>query len=63
MRCSTLGMAAACAAVATAQTPAGSSPSTSKNVGVAFSDITITPGKWISPDGKPPIPTTAQIQF
>ncbi|CCD47715.1 hypothetical protein BofuT4_P036950.1 [Botrytis cinerea T4] len=51
MRLSTLplGIATVCAALTCAQTPADSWPSTSRNIGSAFQNITVTPGKWISP--------------
>ena len=56
MRLSTLplGIATICAALTRAQTPADSWPSTSRNIGSAFQNITVTPGKWISPSGTLP---------
>ncbi|KAH8655819.1 phosphatidylethanolamine-binding protein [Xylariales sp. PMI_506] len=42
--------AVAFSSIAVAQTPSGSWPSTSQNLGVAFTNDTVTPGLWISPD-------------
>ncbi|KAM0150454.1 hypothetical protein ACHAQE_008955 [Botrytis cinerea] len=59
MRLSTLplGIATVCAALTRAQTPADSWPSTSRNIGSAFQNITVTPGKWISPSDVTSQPT------
>ncbi|KAM0129568.1 hypothetical protein ACHAO1_008427 [Botrytis cinerea] len=59
MRLSTLplGIATICAALTRAQTPADSWPSTSRNIGSAFQNITVTPGKWISPSDVTSQPT------
>ncbi|ATZ54896.1 hypothetical protein BCIN_11g02150 [Botrytis cinerea B05.10] len=59
MRLSTLplGIATVCAALTCAQTPADSWPSTSRNIGSAFQNITVTPGKWISPSDVTSQPT------
>lgn len=40
------------AATALAQTPPGSYASTNHLLGAAYQNATITPGVWISPDGK-----------
>ncbi|GKZ34034.1 hypothetical protein AbraIFM66950_004169 [Aspergillus brasiliensis] len=45
-----LTLVSALAATALAQTPAGSYPSTNKNLGVAYPNATVTPGAWVSPD-------------
>ncbi|KAF5867522.1 uncharacterized protein Bfra_010496 [Botrytis fragariae] len=49
MRFSTLSVATISVALASAQTPADSWPITSRNIGCAFGNVTVTPGKWISP--------------
>ncbi|RAK95383.1 YbhB/YbcL family Raf kinase inhibitor-like protein [Aspergillus ibericus CBS 121593] len=45
-----LTLASALAATALAQTPAGSYPSSNKNLGVAYPNATVTPGVWVNPD-------------
>ncbi|OOF95536.1 hypothetical protein ASPCADRAFT_507373 [Aspergillus carbonarius ITEM 5010] len=45
-----LTLVSALAATALAQTPAGSYPSTNKNLGVAYPNATVTPGTWVNPD-------------
>ncbi|KAM0136039.1 hypothetical protein ACHAP3_004658 [Botrytis cinerea] len=59
MRLSTLplGIATICAALTRAQTPADSWPSTLRNIGSAFQNITVTPEKWISPSDVTSQPT------
>ncbi|TEY59369.1 hypothetical protein BOTCAL_0194g00070 [Botryotinia calthae] len=59
MRFSTLplGVATIGAALTSAQTPANSWPSKSRNIGSAFENITVTPGKWISPSDVTSQPT------
>ncbi|TGO39817.1 hypothetical protein BHYA_0047g00210 [Botrytis hyacinthi] len=49
MRFSTLSIATISVALTHAQTPAENWPITSHNVVCAFGNITVTPGKWISP--------------
>lgn len=55
---SVLAALALCAGVAISQTPEGFEPSTDTTLGVAFGDLTVTPGRKMTKEGQLSHPLT-----